>query len=409
MEKIISRKLYLRKIKKYYKKPIIKVITGMRRTWKSYFLKSIFDDMKNCNIVIDNNIFYINKESLDFDFINDYKDLNNYFLKWLKDNNVKWFFIVAIDEIQLIKWWEKFINSILLDYREKLDIFVTGSNSNLLSSELSTLIAWRYIEFHIYPLIFSEYLDFYNWDKNDLFLDYLKYWWLPWLVRLPKEDDLIYEYLRGIYSTIFVKDILYYNKLKTSNIFEKLYIYILKNIWTIFSAKKITDYIKSNLQTKTSLDTIINYINLWLKTYLIYEVNRYNIKWKNVFQVNNKYFSWDIWIRNAKVWFNFAKDITNVLENIIFLELKTRWYNVNVWILWNLEIEFVAEKNWEIIYIQVCYLLSNQDTIDREFWNLLKIKDNWKKYVLSMDNIFETKNEWIIHKNIIDFLLDKDL
>jgi len=359
--------------------------------------------------VIDNNIFYINKESLDFDFINDYKDLNNYFLKWLKDNNVKWFFIVAIDEIQLIKWWEKFINSILLDYREKLDIFVTGSNSNLLSSELSTLIAWRYIEFHIYPLIFSEYLDFYNWDKNDLFLDYLKYWWLPWLVRLPKEDDLIYEYLRGIYSTIFVKDILYYNKLKTSNIFEKLYIYILKNIWTIFSAKKITDYIKSNLQTKTSLDTIINYINLWLKTYLIYEVNRYNIKWKNVFQVNNKYFSWDIWIRNAKVWFNFAKDITNVLENIIFLELKTRWYNVNVWILWNLEIEFVAEKNWEIIYIQVCYLLSNQDTIDREFWNLLKIKDNWKKYVLSMDNIFETKNEWIIHKNIIDFLLDKDL
>jgi len=282
MNKIIKRKKYIEKIRKYYNKPIIKVITGMRRTWKSYFLRSIFNDMVEQKIVKEKNIFYINKESLEFDHINNYKDLNNDFLKWKQKNKITSFFVVAIDKIQMISWWEKFINSILSDYSDGVDIFITGSNSNLLSSELSTLIAWRYVEFHIYPLSFSEYLDFYHWNKNDLFLDYLKFWWLPWLVILPKDEDLIFDYLKWIYSTIFVKDILYYNKLKTSNIFEKLYIYILKNIWTIFSARKITDYIKSNLQTKTSVDTIINYINLLMLSVFITIMLAIE-KWKKLF------------------------------------------------------------------------------------------------------------------------------
>jgi predicted AAA+ superfamily ATPase len=213
--------------------------------------------------------------------------------------------------------------------------------------------------------------------------------------------------LRGIYNTIFVKDILAYNSIKNSVFFEKLYKYLFRNVWTIFNAQKIRAYIFSNSGTKISVDTIINYINFGIKSFIIYEVNRYMIKWKNMFQINNKYYSWDIGIRNAVSWFNFKQDIWNILENIVFLELKSRWYNVSVWILWDLEIDFVAEKNWELKYFQVAYLLSSEKTVNREFWNLLKIKDNWPKYVLTMDDFFETKYEWIIHKNIKEWLIGR--
>ena len=443
MTKIIKRKIYLNKIKKYYKKPLIKVITWMRRTWKSYFLKSVFNDLIEKNIYSKKEIFYINKELLKFDFISDYKILNEYFLDWINQNWTKNNFLVAIDEIQLIKWWEKFINSILSEYQTNTDIFITWSNSNLLSSELSTYISWRYIEFHIYPLNFSEFLyfnsfnqkkedwetDIKKWKNNILnawevktlidlafiknnkentkkaFQNFLKYWWLPWIFNLDWEEEVIYDYLNWVYNTIFLKDILSFNKIKNSVFFEKLYQYLFKNIWTLFSAKKIKDYTQFQNLT-ASVDTIINYINLWLKTYLIHEINRFDIKWKKVFQINNKYYIWDIWIRNALVWFSFKYDIWNILENIVYLELKTRWYKVKIWTLQNKEIDFVAEKNWKIRYYQVCYILSSEKVKKREFWNLLSINDNRDKYVLSMDEIFETKNDWIIHKNIIDWLLE---
>ncbi len=407
MSKIIKRNRYLTKIAKYYNKPLIKVITWMRRCWKSCFLKSIFDDLIEKELYLDNEIFYINKELLKFDFISDYRELNNYFLDWKKENNITNKFVIAIDEIQFIDWWEKFINSILSEYEEKVDIFITWSNSNLLSSELSTYISWRYIEFHIYPLSFNEYKLFSikKSDKN-LFLDYIKYWGLPWIFNLNWEEEVINDYLKWVYNTIFVKDILNFNKIKNSAFFERLYFYLFKNISVLFSAKKIKDYIYSQKIT-TSVDTIINYINLWLKTYLIYETNRFDIKWKKIFQVNNKYYAWDIWLRNALVWFSFKDDIWNILENIVYLELKARWYDVQVWVLWDKEIDFIATKNGNIKYFQVTYLLSSEKVREREFWNLLQINDNWDKYVLSMDEVFETRNDWVIHKNIIEWLLEK--
>jgi len=408
MKELILRINYLKKIQNFYGKTLIKVITWMRRTWKSTFLKQVFEDLKNNNWFKEKQIFYVNKELLKFDFIRDYNDLNNYFLNWKKENNIWNKFIIWIDEIQVISSWEKFINSVLAEYWDEIEIFITGSNSNMLSSELSTFISWRYIEFHIYPLTFKEYLqkNENNLEIREEFLNYIKYWGLPWILALWNNEEIIFEYLKWIYNTIFVKDILAYNNIRSSVFFEKLYIYLFRNVWTIFNSKKIRDYIASNYQNKLSIDTIINYINFWLKAFLTYEVNRYMIKWKNLFQVNNKYYAWDIGIRNAISGFNFKQDIWNILENIVFLELKTRWYFVTVWILWEQEIDFVAEKNWEIKYFQVAYLLASEETTEREFWNLLKIKDNWPKYVLSMDEIFETKYEWIIHKNIREWLLD---
>ena len=404
---IIKRKYYLEKIRKYYKKPLIKVITWLRRSWKSIFLKTIFEELVENKIYTKNQIFYINKELLEFDNIKTYVELNEAFLKWKKENTIWDNFVVAIDEIQEIKEWEKFVNSIFAEYGENIDIFITWSNSHLLSSSLSTYIAWRYIEFEIYPLNFSEYCEFEkSHDYRKAFLEYIKYWWLPWIFKLDKESDIVYDYLKWVYNTIFVKDVLNYNKVKNSYLFEKLYEYILKNIWNIFNSTNIRNYIK-NENISASVDTIIDYISYGCKSYIINEVNRYDIKGKKLFQISNKYYAWDIWIRNAIVGFNFKEDISYILENIVFLELKKRWYSVNIWILQDKEIDFIATKNNEIIYIQVCYLLSSQWVIDREFNNLLQIKDNWTKYVLSMDDIFETKFEGIIHKNIINWCLDK--
>ncbi len=408
MKEKIIRKKYLQKIGKYYGKNLIKVITGMRRTGKSTFLRQVFDDLREKKLFEEKQIFYVNKELLKFDFIRDYKDLNDYFLEWKKKNSIKNKFVIWIDEIQLIDSWEKFINSILAEYEEKVEIFITWSNSWMLSSELSSLIAGRYVEINIFPLNFKEYFEFFWWEnKKDIFLKYLQFGWLPGILKLWSEQEIIYEYLRWVYNTIFVKDILAYNNIKNSSFFEKLYVYLFRNVWTIFSAKKIRAYVVSNLNLKISVDTIINYIDFWIKAFLLYESNRYMIKWKNIFQVNNKYFSWDIWIRNAVSWFNFKQDIWNILENIVYLELKSRWYNVYIWVLGNQEIDFVAEKNWKIEYFQIAYLLNSQETREREFWNLLKIKDNWPKYVLTMDEFFETSYEWIIHKNIINWLLEE--
>ncbi|MDQ7008723.1 MAG: ATP-binding protein [Candidatus Gracilibacteria bacterium] len=409
MKEQIIRKQYLDKIGKFYKKPLIKVITGMRRTGKSTFLKQVFTNLKEREFFSENNFFYVNKELLEFDFIKDYNDLNIFFIEWKNINKIGNKFVIGIDEIQIINGWEKFVNSILAEYGDNIEIFITGSNSEMLSSELSTLISGRYIELHILPLTFKEFVNYDHIEKSidKLFLKYIKFGGLPGIINFGNDEEIIYEYLRGIYNTIFVKDILAYNSIKNSVFFEKLYKYLFRNVGTIFNAQKIRAYTSSNSGTKISVDTIINYIKFGIKSFIIYEVNRYMIKGKNIFQINNKYYSGDIGIRNALSGFNFKQDIGNILENIVFLELKSRGYNVTVGILGDLEIDFVAEKNGELIYFQVAYLLLSEDTSKREFGNLLKIKDNWPKYVLTMDDFFETKYEGIIHKNIKDWLIGK--
>jgi len=405
-QKYIKREFYLKQIKKYISSPLVKVITGMRRVGKSFVMKMILDFLVTDQWYNQNQIFYINKELLEFDFIKDYNDLNKHFLEW-KVNNIKnEKIIISIDEIQEIQWREKFINSILAEYWEMIDIYITWSNANLLSSKLSTYIAGRYIEFVIYPLNFEEYSIFAGKKPDyDLFLEYIKYWWLPGIFNL-KDQDTIYDYLKWVYDTIFVKDILNYNSIKSNTFFEQLYEYIFKNIWSVFTANSIADYLKSQ-KIDIWVQTVLNYLSYWQASFIIHNAKRYNIRGKKTFQIYDKFFTNDIWLRNAKVGFNFATDIGLVLENIVYNELIRRWNKVLIWRRNDLEVDFVAEKNWNYEYYQVCYILNNEKTTDREFRSLLAIQDNRPKYVISMDQIFPTKNSWIQHINIIDWILWK--
>jgi len=401
-QKIQKREIYLQKIKKYIWSPIIKVITGMRRSGKSYFLQSILQEFVAEKIIKDSNIFYINKELLKFDFIKNYDDLNKNFTDW--KSNISWKFVVAIDEIQEIQMREKFINSILAEYQNDVEIFITWSNSNLLSSKLSTHIAGRYAEFIIYPLSLLEFAQFEDCDiTEELFLDYIKYGSLPWIFNLRKNDEVIYDYLRWVYNTIFVKDILNYNKINSNHFFVTLYEYIFKNIWTTFTANSIQKYLKSQ-KINIWVDTILNYIQYGVESYLLQSFKKHDIKGKKTFQIYEKYFINDLGIRNSIVWFDFGRDIANILENIVFLELKRRWYEVFLGQYKNREIDFVAKKWWDYEYFQVTYLLQNEETIQREFRWLLDIKDNRPKTVLSMDKTFANKHEWVNHINIIERL-----
>ncbi len=400
-EKIIERPYYGDLLKKYLGSNVIKVITWMRRVWKSYLLKYLIQDIIKNEFTVQSNIFYINKEDLQWDYIRDYNDLYLEFKKFLENIEKDKKIFVWVDEIQEIKWWEKFVNSILSTYKEEVEIFITWSNSNMLSSELSTLITWRYIEVEVYPLSYSEYSLFSAKNKSkDLFLEYLKYWWLPWIFWVNKDDRIISEYLKWIYSTILLKDIVASFWLRNIDFFENLYKYIFANIWNVFSAKSISDYLKSQ-KIKISPETVLNYLDYWLKVYMLELVKSVEPDTKRYFEIYNKYYVWDLWLRNCLVWFEFKRDIWKILENYVFLELKRNRYNIKIWRLNNgKEVDFIAEKDWITKYFQVCYLLSWEETIAREYSPLEEINDNWEKYVVSFDDIDFWVSNWIKHIKI---------
>ena len=401
-EKIIERDFYLSNIKKYFNTPLIKVIIWQRRVWKSSLLKSIIKYFYEEKILKEENFFYINKESPYFDHIRNYEDLKKEFENFLKTTS-DWKIFIWIDEVQDIENWEKFINGYLSVYGEKAEIFITWSNSFLLSWELATYLTWRYIEFVIYWLSFDEFCIFKNAKKwKETFLEYIKYWWLPGIFKLEWSDDTIFSYLLSVYNTIVLKDIIWHHNIKNINFFRDLYKYTLSNIWNIVSANSIKDYLKSQ---KISLwnDTVLNFLNYAVETFLLNKVYSVNPETKKYFEIYNKYYVWDLWLRNAFVWYNFAKDIWKLLENYIFLELKRNWYNVKIWRLkWWIEIDFIAEKNAVIKYFQVCYLLWSEETISREYNSLKKIQDNWEKYIVSFDDINHWIDEWIKHISVLD-------
>lgn len=403
MQTTIPRKKYLSEIQKYIGTPVIKVITGQRRTGKSSFLKSLlhtyFPKEKYA-------IYSINKELLEFDHIKTYEDLNRDFLAWKKKKGHPKSFVIAIDEIQVISGWEKYINSVFAEYSNAVDIFITGSNSQMLASELSTFIAGRYIEFPIFPLSFSEYPLFSGEkDQKKNFQTYLQFGGLPGVFEMNNDKLIRTEYLKSVYTTIFVKDILHYHQIKNVVLFEKLYTYIFKNIGNLFSAKKIHEYLQSQ-KIQLSVDTILQYLHFGTATYLLHEVPRFDIVGKKIFQVSQKYYAGDIGLRNALTGFNAKEDIGNILENIVFLELRSRGYEVFVGVMGKYEIDFIAKKNNETLYIQVCYLLADEKVSEREFGNLMKISDNWPKMVLSMDELPLSNHEGITHKNIVEWLME---
>ena len=404
---MIKRNLYLEEIKKYMNKPIIKVITGMRRSGKSMILKLIQEELENVGIIKEN-IIYMNFESLIYIDIKDFETLYKHIIE--KTFNKKGKIYILLDEIQEVKGWEKAINSFLVDL--DIDIYITGSNANLLSSELATYIAGRYVEIKIYPLSFQEYIDFVseNNKENPLSLDeyfsqYMNFGGLPGIHIFNYNKEEIYQYLVDVYNSILLRDVITRNNIRDIELLERVVLYIMDNIGNTFSAKSISDFLR-NQGRKLSVETIYNYLKALENAFIISKVQRYDIKGKNILETQEKYYLSDLGFRHAKLGYQ-SNDISGYLENIVFLELLRRKYKVNIGKQNNKEIDFVANLRDENLYLQVTYLLASEETIEREFSPLKSIKDNYSKLVLSMDNLPESNVEGIKRKKIIDFLLER--
>lgn len=396
---LIQRDAYLNFIENYIDKPIVKVLIGMRRVGKSAIIKLLINKLLKKNIPA-SNILYINKESLEFDEIKNYKDLYRYAINYFKGiKNRKYIFI---DEIQEIAEWEKSVNSFLADNYG--DITISGSNSKLLSSELATLLSGRYIEIPVYPLTFKEFLQFRSkkTDTETEFKNFLRYGGLPGIHLLPLKDDTIFAYLNSILNTVLYSDVIIRHKIRDAAVFDRVVKYLFDNIGNITTAKKIADYFKSQ-KVKVSVDTVLNYITYLETSLIINRVPRYDIKGKKFLEFHDKVFLNDIGLRNGLIGYR-EKNINGLLENIVYKELQSRGYKVSVGVLNQLEIDFIAEKQNDIKYIQVCYLLNSEDTVEREFGSLEKISNNYEKIVVSMDKFFPEERNGIFHKYLIDFL-----
>lgn len=384
-------------------KPVIKVITGMRRVGKSYLLKLIIETLGAQKSNGPDQILYINKESLDYDFIKDYKDLHNYVKASFK--SVEGSKYLLVDEIQEIHDWEKAISSLFSE--GDIDIFLTGSNAHLLSSEIATLISGRFVEFPVYTLSFEEFLLFRGKNKKDMdteFPIYLKFGGLPAIHHFDFDEEVVYQYISSLYNTILLKDVIKRNNVRNVHLLENITRYVFDNVGNIFSAKKISDYVKSQ-KMKVGTETIQNYISYILSTFALHKVARYDIKGKRILEIHEKYYLGDIGMRHALLGYK-AADISGVLENIVYLELKRRGYQIYIGKFGNREIDFIAEKENRKMYIQVTYMLSSPETIEREFSALRSIKDNYPKYVISMDTVFGNDFEGIRRINLIEFLLN---
>ncbi|WP_443864342.1 ATP-binding protein, partial [Fusobacterium ulcerans] len=376
---MIKRETYLNEIKNFMNKPVIKVITGMRRSGKSMILKLISQELLELG-VNKNNIIYINFESLMFAELTEFKKLYEYIMEKSKEREGRVY--ILLDEIQEVKHWEKSINSLMVDL--DCDIYITGSNANLLSSELATYIAGRYVEIKIYPLSFKEYIEFAkveNPDKvlsnDEYFSQYLQFGGLPGIHNFNYDKNNIYQYLSDIYNSVLLKDVIARNNIRDIELLERIVLYIFDNIGNTFSAKNISDFLKSQGR-KLSRETVYNYLKALENAYIISKVQRYDIKGKAILETQEKFYLTDLGLRHAKLGYR-ANDIAGYLENIVYLELLRRKYTVNIGKLQTKEIDFIGTLRDEKLYIQVTYLLASPETMEREFFPLKNIKDNYPK------------------------------
>ena len=398
---MIQRRIYLEKIAPFIGKPVIKVITGIRRCGKSTFLRMLVESLieKGVN---QRNILFINKDSLEFDFIADYKDLVNYVLQKFK--SVRGEKYILLDEVQEIAGWEKAVAGFLAD--SVADVYITGSNSRMLSSELATLITGRYVLFTMYPLTFSEFLLFRKAGKGsdyekefDLFM---KYGGFPGIHHMEYNDEVVEQYISSLYSTILLKDVVARNAIRDISLLERVAHFAADNCGNITSAKNITDFLKSQGR-KGAVDTVSDYLGMLHSAYLFLKVNRFDIKGKRILEIHEKYYAGDIGLKNVLLGFR-KNDIGGHLENIVFLELLSRGYTVHLGKLNGLEIDFIATKSYERLYIQVAYLLHDVKTTAREFGALEKIQDNYPKLVLSMDKFLDSSRNGIGWMNLVEFV-----
>lgn len=399
---MVIRERYLKKIRPFYNQELIKVLIGIRRSGKSVILTQIIDELKNEGID-DEHIIYINFEDFDYEEYTEPKKLNNYIKEKIIDDSKYYIFF---DEIQNVTSWEKVVNS--LRTTKNVSIFITGSNSDLLSGDLATHIAGRYVSFKINPFTFNEVCELLNIteqkDLEDEFTDYIKWGGMP--QRFMQIDDSSKKtYLNDIYDSIIVKDIVKRFNIKDIDLLNRIVTYILTTPSQTFSPESLKKYIERESRG-VSLETLYNYLDYITRANLISKAERYDIRGKRILTGKYKYYLTDLGFTNI-LSEGKKEQIGAYLENIVYNELIARGYNVNIGNTDNGEIDFIATRFNEKIYIQVAYILSDKFVVDREFNAYNKVEDNYPKYVISMDK-FDFSQNGIIHKNIIDWLLDKE-
>ena len=399
---MISREIYMKRIRPFINTELIKVFTGIRRSGKSVMLELVKNELKKSG-VSNKNFLCINFEQFSNSELLDAKILHKRIVEFQKsaDGKIYLFF----DEIQEVDGWEKCINSCRVDF--DCDIYITGSNAKLLSGELATYLAGRYVEFVIYPFSFAEFLEMNRQknsqiDKSACFTAFLKTGGMPFLANFLGDDSAKNQYLMDIYNSVVLKDVVKRNNIRDVDTLERIIAYAFSNIGHIFSATSLSKYFKSD-KRNISHDTILNYLKFCADAFLIYKISRYDLEGKKVLTVNEKYYCADHGLREA-VFGKNTQNIDQILENIVCLELLRRNFKVFVGKKDESEIDFIAERNGVKIYVQVAYLLASEETVRREFSVYDSIKDNFPKYVVSMDE-FDFSRNGIIHRNIRDFLL----
>ncbi|MCA0334751.1 MAG: ATP-binding protein [Bacteroidetes bacterium] len=399
---MIERNTYIQQIVPFIDKPQVKIITGIRRSGKSFVLRLLLEELTNKGIK-PKQVISVNFESFEYADLLNAKELYNYLKQQIKN---KQRYYILLDEIQEVHEWEKVINSLLVDFN--VDIYITGSNSHLLSSELATYLAGRYVEIPIYTLSYREFLDFRKSyfsqeQQHNTFEYYLRMGGFPVIHTTQYAEETAYKVVYDIYSSVILRDTVQRYKIRDVELLERVIKYAFDNIGNTFSGKNVADYFKSQ-QRRIDINTVYNYLNALEGAFILYRVPRYDIKGKEILKTQEKYYVSDISIIYATMG-QRDRLISGILENIVFLELKRRGFKVYVGKLDSSEIDFVAQQRAKKIYIQVAYKLENEQVVKREFGNLLNINDQYPKYVVTMDEFWKDSIEGVQHLYITDFLM----
>lgn len=402
---MIERDFYITQLENFIDKPFVKIITGIRRSGKSSIL-ILFKERLIAKGVSPEHIVYVNFESFIYADLRTAENLYNYIASKLAVSNEKNYLL--LDEIQEVENWEKCVNSLLVDYN--VDIYLTGSNSHLLSSELATFLAGRYVDIPVFTLSFKEYLRFRSSfskseepNKKEAFVQYLRLGGFPSIHIADYNEESAYKIVFDIYSSIILRDTVQRYHIRDVELLERVMRYVFDNIGNTFSGKNVADYFKSQ-QRKIDINTVYNYLNALEGAYIIYRVPRYDVKGKEILKTQEKYYLSDISLLYATMGYK-DRMVSGVLENMVFLELKRRNYAVYTGNSDSREIDFIAEKQGEKLYVQVAYKLESRETVDREFSPLLDIRDQYPKYVVTMDDFWKENVEGVQHVHISDFLL----
>lgn len=405
---MISRPIYISQLKKFIDTPFIKVITGLRRSGKSTVMKLLQSELLERGVTKEQ-IIYINLESFIFSDLTDAKSLYQFVQNKITDDKK---YYILLDEIQDVQNWEKAVNAFMVDFN--VDLYITGSNSQLLSSELSTFLAGRYVEMTIFTLSFQEFLTFkahYNQpslaqDKSSLityFNEYMRKGGFPVVHIADYSEDSIDKIVRDIYDSVILRDTVQRHKIRDVELLERIIKYAFDNIGNTFSGKNVADYFKSQ-QRNIHINTVYNYLQALESAFILHRIERFDIKGKEILKTQEKFYLGDVSLLYATMGFRFNL-IAGILENLVYLELKRQGYNVYIGKLGDKEIDFIAQKQNEKRYIQVAYKLESEKTIEREFAPLLQITDHYPKYVITMDEFWQGNIEGVVHLNIVDFLM----